>query len=196
MKKLFLGLTFAAAGLVTTTNAQIQKGNWMVGGELAAANFGLNDGAGYNVQITPQAAYFVQDNWAVGPYVNLGFSGAKGSDTTFNYGVGALSRYYFSPADMGGDTLLKHGRFFVEGNAGIGGQNQSNGGDSANGLDLGVGPGYTYFVTSNIGLDASVKFNGNLGFGNRGTTSNIGFRLGLNIFLPSGKAMANAKSEM
>lgn len=196
MKKLVIGLTFAAAGLISTANAQIQKGNWMVGGEIAGANFGLNKGAGYNVKITPQAAYFVENNWAVGPYVNLGFSGAKGAPTTFNYGVGALSRYYFSPGEQGVDSLLKHGRFFVEGNAGIGGTTISNGGASANGLDLGIGPGYTYFITQNIGLDASVKLNGNLGFGNRGTTSAVGFRLGLNIFLPAGKAMANVKSEM
>lgn len=195
MKKVILGLTLASAGLFTSASAQIQKGNWMVGGELAAANFGLNEGAGYNFQISPQAAYFVEDNWAVGPYANLGFSGAKAAPTTFNYGVGALSRYYFSPADMGGETLLKHGRFFVEGNVGIGGTTISDGGDSANGLDLGVGPGYTYFITDNIGLDAAVKLNGNLGFGNRGTTSNIGFRLGLNIFLPARKAISNIKTE-
>ena len=193
MKKLLI--TGAVALMGITANAQLQQGNYMVGGELAAANFGLNEGAGYNFQITPQAAYFVQDNWAVGPYVRLGFSGAKNSPTNFGYGVGALSRYYFSPGEQGIDSLLKHGRFFVEGNAGIGGTTISDGGASANGLDLGIGPGYTYFITSNIGLDASVKLNGNLGFGNRGTTSALDFRLGLNIFLPSGKAMSNIKSE-
>lgn len=193
MKKLLITSAVALIGI--TANAQLQKGNIMVGGELAAANFGLNEGAGYRFEITPQAAFFVQDNWAVGPYVRLGFAGAKGSDTQFNYGVGALSRYYFSPGEQGIDNLLRHGRFFVEGNAGIGGQNASNGGDSANGLDLGIGPGYTYFVTPDIGLDASVKLNGNLGFGNRGTTSAIDFRLGLNIFLPQKRAMSNIKTE-
>ena len=101
-----------------------------------------------------------------------------------------------SSGEQGVDSLLKHGRFFLEGNAGIGGTTISDGGASANGLDLGFGPGYTYFITENIGLDASVKINGNLGFGNRGTTSDIGFRLGLNIFLPRGKAMSNVQSEM
>jgi hypothetical protein len=192
MKKLL----FAAAMLVfgATANAQLQKGNFMVGGELAAANFGLDSGSAYSLQITPQAAFFVQDNWAVGPYVKLGFAGAN-SQTTFDYGVGALSRYYFSPGEQGLDNLLKHGRFFLEGNAGIGGRNISDGGGSANGLDLGFGPGYTYFVTKNIGLDASVKFNGNLGFGSAGNTTDLGFRLGLNIFLPASKAMSNMKSE-
>lgn len=193
MKKLFITGAFALLGI--TASAQLQQGNWMVGGELAAANFGLNEGAGYNFQITPQVAFFVKNNWAVGPYVRLGFSGAKSSPTTFNYGVGALSRYYFSSGEQGVDSLLKHGRFFVEGNAGIGGTTISDGGASANGLDLGIGPGYTYFLTSDIGLDASVKLNGNLGFGNRGTTSAIDFRLGLNIFLPTSRAMRNMKSE-
>ena len=193
MKKLFI--TGAVALLGITASAQLQKGNVMVGGEFAAANFGLNEGAGYSFAITPQAAYFVRDNWAVGPYVNLGISGAKASPTTFNYGVGALSRYYLAPGQEGIDNLLKHGRFFVEGNAGVGGTTISDGGASANGLDLGVGPGYTYFITKDIGLDASVKLNGNLGFGNRGTTSSINFRLGLNIFLPSRMAMKNIESE-
>lgn len=192
MKKLLLA---AAIGLFGWSSAQIQKGNYMVGGELAAARFGLNDGAGYQVKISPNAAYFVQDNWAVGGYVDLGFSGAKNVSTSFDYGVGALSRYYFSPGEGGLDNLLKHGRFYVQGKAGIGGQTTSDGGDSANGLDLGFGPGYTYFITENIGLDASINYNGNLGFGNRGTTSNIDFRLGLNIFLPSSKAMSNIKDE-
>lgn len=192
MKKLVL---VAAIGLFGLANAQIQKGNYMVGGELAAAEFGLNEGGAYRVAISPQAAYFVQDNWAIGPYVSLGFAGSDGAPTVFNYAVGALSRYYFSPGEAGIDSLLKHGRFFVQGQVGIGGQTISDGGDSANGLDLGFGPGYTYFITKNIGLDASLVYNGNLGFGNRGTTSNLDFRLGLNIFLPSGKAMSNMKDE-
>lgn len=193
MKKLLITGAFALLGI--NASAQLQQGNWMVGGELAAANFGLNEGAGYSFQVTPQAAFFVQDNWAVGPYIRLGFSGAKSAPTTFTYGVGALSRYYFSPGEDGLDNLLRHGRFFVEGNVGIGGTNISDGGASANGLDLGVGPGYTYFLTRDIGLDAAVKLNGNLGFGNKGTTSAIDFRLGLNIFLPSTRAMRNIKSE-
>ena len=192
MKKLLLAGAFSILGI--TANAQIQKGNYMVGGELAAANFGLNKGGQFNFEVTPQAAFFVQDNWAVGPYIRLGFSGNDASNK-FTYGIGALSRYYFSPGEQGVDSLLKHGRFFVEGNVGIGGENISEPSTSANALDLGVGPGYTYFITQNIGLDASLKLNGNLGFGNRGTTSNVGFRLGLNIFLPASKAMKNMKTE-
>ena len=195
MKKLVLILTIFTVGSFTTLSAQIQEGHWMVGGEFAAANFGLNSGAGYNLQVTPQVAYFVLDNWAVGPYIKLGVSGAKNINTTFNYGIGALSRYYFSPGEQGVDGLLKRGSFFIEGNAGIGGTTTNGGGASTNGLDLGIGPGYTYFITKDIGLDASLKLNNNLGFGNKTSTSDISFRLGLNIFLPTRKGLDNFKSE-
>jgi hypothetical protein len=42
MKKLILTGILAVAGLTATANAQIQKGNWMVGSSLATSNFGLN----------------------------------------------------------------------------------------------------------------------------------------------------------
>lgn len=188
MKKLIIGALLLSAGLFSTTQAQIQEGNWMVGGQLLGANFGLNTGAGYNVEIMPTGAYFIKDNVALGGYVNLGFSGAKGSSTTYNYGVGALGRYYLNPGEKGVDSLLKHGRWFLEGNVGIGGQSGTGGGSSANGLDYGFGPGYAYFITPNIGLEGLLKYTGNLGFGNRGTTSNLTFGLGFQIYLPTKKA--------
>nr|WP_260394474.1 hypothetical protein [Riemerella anatipestifer] len=39
MKKLFLGAVVFAAGLFGTVNAQIQEGNWMVGGQVAKMRF-------------------------------------------------------------------------------------------------------------------------------------------------------------
>ena len=111
MKKILLsGLLLLAFS--TVANAQIQKGNWMVGGNLFGANFGLNEGAGYDFSISPKGAYFVEDNVAVGGYVDLGFRGAKDASTTFVYNVGALGRYYLNPGEKGVDNLLKHGRFF------------------------------------------------------------------------------------
>ena len=195
MNKFIIVLTFAATALICKVNAQIQQGDYMIGGNMVAANLGLNKGTGYNLAITPQIAYFVKDNWSVGGYTNLGFNGAKGLPTTFKYALGAMSRYYLSANEKGIDNLLKQGRFFMEGNIGIGGSTISQGGASANGLDLGIGPGYTYFITKDIGLDAIVKYSGNLGFGNQGTISNIGFRLGLNIFFETRKGLDNFRQE-
>lgn len=183
MKKLLL------SGLIllgVAASAQIQQGNWMVGGDLVSSKFGLNTGSGYDISIQPKAAYFVQNNLAIGGQVTLGVSGVKDGPTVFTYNLGPMARYYFSGDQV--DSLLKHGRFFVEANAGIGGTSISKGGDSANGLNLGVGPGYAYFITENIGLEALLKYNGDFGFGNRGNVSNLTFNLGFQIYLPTAKA--------
>jgi len=188
MKKLILSGILAIAGLATTANAQIQKGNWMVGSSLLSSNFGLNTGGGYSIGLQPKAAYFVEDNVAVGGYVNLGIAKVtNGSPTEFTYGVGALGRYFLSPGEKGVDNLLNHGRWFFEGNVGVGGRNVENA-NSTTGLDFGVGPGYSYFITPNIGVEGLVKYQGQAGFGNEGLNSNITFNVGFSIYLPTSKA--------
>ncbi|ASW75942.1 hypothetical protein IQ37_08365 [Chryseobacterium piperi] len=187
MKKLILAGIVAAAGLTTTANAQIQKGNWMVGSSILASNFGLNTGGGYNIALQPKAAYFVEDNLAIGGYTTLGISKTtKASKTRFDYAVGGLGRYYLSPGEQGVNNLLHHGRWFFEGNIGIGGSSVESG-NSTTGLDFGAGPGYSYFITPNIGLEGLVKYNGVAGFGNNGLTSTITFNVGFSIFLPTSK---------
>ncbi|CAA7196384.1 hypothetical protein D1631_16400 [Chryseobacterium nematophagum] len=188
MKKLILTGIFAVAGLATTANAQIQQGNWLVGSSLVSSNFGLNTGGGYNISVQPKGAYFIKDNVAVGGYVTLGFNKiSNGSPTRFDYAVGGLGRYYLSPGEKGVDNLLNHGRWFLEGNVGIGGNTVEHG-NSTTGLDFGVGPGYSYFITPNIGLEGLVKYNGVTGFGNEGLTSTITFNVGFSIYLPTSKA--------
>ncbi|MXS69783.1 porin family protein [Chryseobacterium binzhouense] len=188
MKKLILTGILAVAGLATTANAQIQRGNWMVGSSLISSNFGLNTGGGYNIQIQPRGAYFIEDNVAVGGYVDLGINKVtNGSPTEFIYGVGGLGRYYLSPGEKGVDNLLNHGRWFFEANAGLGGRSVENG-NSTTGFDFGVGPGYSYFITPNIGLEGLVKYRGQTGFGNEGLNSNITFNVGFSIFIPTSKA--------
>ncbi|ROI00733.1 hypothetical protein [Chryseobacterium daecheongense] len=188
MKKLILTGILAVAGLATTMNAQIQKGNWLVGSSLISSNFGLNTGGGYNIALQPKGAYFIEDNVAIGGYVDLGINKVtNGSPTEFVYGVGGLGRYYLSPGEKGVDNLLHHGRWFLEGNVGIGGRSVENG-DSTTGLDFGAGPGYSYFITPNIGLEGLVKYKGRAGFGSEGLNSNITFNLGFSIYLPTSKA--------
>lgn len=188
MKKIFFGAIVLATGLFSTANAQIQEGNWLVGSSIITSNFGLNTGAGYNIALQPKAAYFIKDNVALGAYVDLGISKeTKGSPTGFDYGVGALGRYYISPGEAGVDNLLNHGRWFFEGNLGVGGYSVENG-PSTTGLDFGVGPGYSYFITPNIGVEGLVKYRGRAGFGNEGLNSNITFNVGFSIYLPTSHA--------
>jgi hypothetical protein len=170
---IFMMLKFSA-------NAQIQKGNVLVGGDLADISLGLNSPNVFDFNITPKAAWFIQDNLALGGYVNLGIQTAKASNTTTSYGVGALGRYY-AGSDM---TILKHGRFFGEATVGFGGVNVSDGGGNTNGLNISVGPGFAYFVTPSIGLEALLKYNGLTGFGSQSFQSSLTLNFGFQVYLP------------
>ena len=189
MKKILM-LTAFAFLFLTQGHAQIQQGNVMVGGSIANLQLGLNEGGNFSFQIDPKAAWFIRNNIALGAYVNLGLSTAKGAGTSVNYGVGPLARYYVSDQTL---NVLRHTRFFLEGNVGIQGYNPAVG-DNTNGLGLGVGPGIAYFVTPNIGLEALVKYNGIVGFGSAVSNNNINIGFGFQIYLPSSKIKSEIKN--
>ena len=189
-------------GIVGLSNAQLSKGDYMLGTDLGSGitstasnglfgfNFGLNEGAGFNVGLAPKVGYFVSDNFMLGAVVNLGYAkSAKdlGASQSTLYGIQALSRYYLSPGEKGVDNLLKNGRFFLEGNAGIAGVNVKDG-PTTNGFAFGFGPGYAYFITDNVALETSVKYNGLVGGGNTTYQHSLGLNLGLQIHLPSSQA--------
>ncbi|CAM4356570.1 hypothetical protein SAMN06265348_11333 [Pedobacter westerhofensis] len=180
MKKITIIAALAAVAMSFNASAQIQKGNVFVGGNFADLNLGLDNPSVFSLNLTPKAAWFIEDNIALGGYVNFGLETTKHAPTTTSYGVGALGRYY-----TGKDIeVLKHGRIFAEATAGFGGVNVSQGGGKTNGLNLSVGPGFAYFITPNIGLETLLKYNGLVGFGNATSQNNIGLSFGLQIYLP------------
>lgn len=190
-------------GAVGISNAQLSKGDVMLGtdfgsglvstsnGGLFGLNFGLNNGAGYNVGLSPKVGYFIADNFLVGVSTNLGFTkspevnGVSAKSTV--YGIQAFSRYYLFPGEVGVDNLLKRGRFFAEANGGISGVNIKDG-PSTNGFALGFGPGYSYFITDNVALETTLKYNGLAGGGDTSYQNSIGLNIGIQIFLPASQA--------
>ena len=189
MKKI-LALLVVAMSVATVSHAQLQKGNVIVGGDLADFNLGLRKGSTFSMALTPKAAWFINSNFAVGAYVDLEVQtlGGNGQGSIINYGIGPLARYYVNNPKV---NLLQHGRFFVEGNAGIGGINYTkSGGGTTNGLDLGIGPGYAYFITPNIGLETLLKVKSTVGFGTTASSSLLDLNVGFQIYLP-GRATKN-----
>ncbi|NML21951.1 porin family protein [Pseudoflavitalea sp. G-6-1-2] len=179
--------------------AQLQKGNILIGANLMGMSLDFQkDNNTFNLSINPKAAWFVEDNLAIGGMVDLGLRTNKGS-TTFTYGVGVLGRYYLADKQV---QLLKQSRFFLEGNVGISGNNvHIKGGSDANtnGLGIGFGPGVAYFLTPNISLEGLLKYNLTVGFGNSTTNNQLAFGLGFQIYLPTKKARAiynDVKSQM
>lgn len=187
MKKITIMLAIIMTAGTFAGKAQIQRGNVLVGGDIADFNLGLNEGSVFSMQINPKAAWFIRDNTAIGAIVDLGLSTGAGTGTNVSYGIGALGRQYLS-----GDALnvLRHTRFFLEGNVGIQGINYS-GGRTTNGLGLGIGPGLAYFITPNIGLEGLLKYQGILGFGTSATSSNLNLGVGFQIYLPT-RTLRNA----
>lgn len=161
MKRNFICLIVFVSLFSVSASAQIQRGNVLIGADLANVNLGLDEGGNFSFLIRPKVAFFIRDNVAVGAYLLTGLTTAKGEGASVQYGVGALSRYYFEGSSV---ELIRHSRVFVEGNVGINGDNPATG-DNTNGLGLGIGPGIAYFLTPNIGLEALLKYNGIIGFG-------------------------------
>lgn len=182
MKKLTFTLLVVFC-CVCSTHAQIQKGNLMVGGDITQLNLSLNTGTNFSFTLDPKAAWFIKNNFALGAYVNFQLITAKGAGSTINYGVGPLARYYISDQTI---EVLRRSRFFLEGNVGIQGTNPHVGA-STNGLGIGFGPGLAWFVTSNIGLEALVKWNPIIGFGSEPFSSTLTFGLGFQIYLPQSR---------
>jgi hypothetical protein len=184
MKKFCFLSVAAVLFFALNAQAQIQRGNLLVGADIANLNLNLNGGGDFNMRIDPKLAFFFRDNVAVGPYVTFALATAKGEGTDISYGVGGFGRYYINDSAV---NILRHGHFFFEANVGIEGYNPATG-DNTNGLGLGGGPGYAYFITSNVGLETLLKYNGIIGFGSSVTSSNLNLSFGLQIYLGSSKA--------
>ena len=188
MKKMFFIAGILCLGVSTKVSAQLSKGNILVGTDVANFRLGLEKDAGFDILLLPKAGWFVSNNLAIGAYLKLGVSKEnEEAPTTTIYGVGPLVRYYMNRGDL---NLLKHGRWYGEATVGIEGRNQSKGGGTTNGLGIGVGPGYAYFITPNIGLETLLKWNPLIGFGDEGFQSNLSLNFGFQIYLP-GKATVN-----
>ncbi len=198
MKKHFLFILVSTTILAATAHSQIQRGYYLIGGDLADFSLGLSDGRPFNMSITPKVAWFTNDNLAVGGFVDIGLATAEGAGTVFTYGLGPLARYYFGAPNVSTTTTSarRSSRFFLEGTVGLQGVNVS-GGSSTNGLGIGIGPGLAYFVTDNIALEGLLKYTKAFGFGNDGGSSILQLGVGFQIYLPRGtiRSQANKVSQ-
>ena len=185
MKRIFI--TALALSSMCASFAQTQKGNVLIGADIT--NIGINfqkDNTQFSLNINPKYGKFVRDNLAVGGEVNLGLNTQKGA-TSFNYGVGIFARKYTGSAVT---NLARTAKWFVEANTGIYGINITGTNlvkTSTNGVGFGLGPGYSYFISENIALEALAKYNFTAGFGNSSTNSNINLGLGFQIYLPGNR---------
>jgi hypothetical protein len=182
MKRIVFTLLFVLM-VIVAVQAQMKKGNIMMGANLSNISFGLDKPNVFRLDVNPKAAYFVQDGVAFGVDLSFGLATSKGMGTDINYGVGALARYY---ADRRIYEVVKNGLFFGEATVGISGVNPAAGGNT-NGLGFSMGPGFSYFITNSIGLEALLKYNGVVGFGSSLYGHTLGLNIGFQVYLPGRK---------
>lgn len=182
----------AAAMMGSGVNAQIQKKNVMVGSSLSNLDIGLKSKSNNSFRINPKTGIFVKDGLLLGLDVLFGTSHVGGQNgNTVEYGIGTFGRYYITDKTV---DVLKSGKFFLEADLGFQGQNLPEDGPTTNGLGFGFGPGFSYFITSNIALETSLKYQGIVGFGSAAYQHNLRWSLGFQIYLPTKTVKSKVKS--
>ena len=167
MKKLniyFLSISFILI-FSSFSNAQLNKGNLMVGG-LISTSIG-NGGSQFGLY--PSCAYFFKNNLALGGALDLTVTRADKENSSF-IALSALGRYYFAKIEEGKTSpklpVFVQGKLGVSSGAGV--------------VFASGGLGFDYFLTSSVALEASAGVNiDNSSF------ANVYAMLGFQIFLPS-----------
>src|SRR5690606_39001141 len=176
---------FTASAQVTTpqtsepaANSAIRQGNWIVGGSIGSTGFNFSTET-FNLNVNPQAGYFVDDNIAVGAQAIIGLSAYDGGHA-FNYGISPFVRYYFP------EGASATGRWFGEANVGFAGSSYKDSEqDQPVSLLLGIKAGYAHFVASNVALETTLGYTYSKADINASSgVSGLGVGLGFQIYLP------------
>jgi len=140
-------------------NAQITRGNWLVGGNAAFSysnskselgNGKKSTAAGYGFRLYPKICYFPMDKFAVG--ISLGLHHGKGvsgrSYSLWDYGLGPFLRYYFLPTDKLINVFGEAGYIF----------STDLKGPSYNSDNIGLKAGAVLFFTGSVGLEVTLNY--------------------------------------
>jgi hypothetical protein len=174
-------------------NAQLEKGTTMWGGHLIGGNIQTDNAGELNVLLSPKIAWFIRNGLAVGGYANLGLARSYQVAIEWTYQAGILGRYYF--VSKNADNLSGNGRLFAEGNAGYGGTTIA--GITSSGINVGIGPGFAYFIREHASIEGIIKYDANIRFRNERTINDIRFGLGFQLYLSprKGKRMKKTSPE-
>ncbi|QNL51495.1 hypothetical protein H8S90_07950 [Olivibacter sp. SDN3] len=190
MKRLFLFSVFLLSGFLAV-NAQnvdvnrpqtsesvglapIQRGNWMVGGSIGSLGYNFSSET-FNINIEPRASYFVSDGIAIGLTLGGGLATRKEADNIWNYKLAPHVRYFFPEGSS------STGRFFGEGEVGIGGSTATS--DVA--FLAGIKAGYAHFITRSVALEAALGYTySKADISSSNSISGLGVSLGFQIYLP------------
>ncbi|UOK43079.1 MULTISPECIES: hypothetical protein [Flavobacterium] len=140
-----------------TSNAQITKGNWMVGGDASYTNSKVTDsnnkiiGSSNSVRIFPNIGYFVIDKFALGINGNFNYGKGNGSASSIGYGAGPFARYYFLDTENSINLFAEANyNYWIS---------KTQGFDSGNGSSYKFKVGPVIYFNSSVGLEMSLSYN-------------------------------------
>lgn len=159
----------------TISQAQVSKGQWMVGGSAY-----INPDKYISIQIRPTASYMISNKFGVGAIMNLGYANFEHEYSISSYFVPTV-RYYFGKSRT--QPFLLAGFGFSQFLSVYKDSNPDDYRYSDFSFYGGGGLGLSHFVNDNIALEAIA------GYSNSSITIYRGlfFNLGFQIFLTSRK---------
>ena len=157
MKTFFFCIVFVCSLVV---NAQITKGNWLVGGSgsfsISYSSFKDSSGneirtEGTGLQLRPNIGYFISDRFATGLRLNLGFSNSPGrNNSNWGAGLGPFVRYYFLDINNRINILSEANFSYGRGLSQINNDNSST--------SFGFSSGVVLFFNSSVGLELLLNY--------------------------------------
>ena len=168
MKKLVLSL-IAVSALAFTTQAQTEKGNFLLGGNVQVST-SKNDGASKSdvgFAVIPSVGYFVSDNFAVGTGIGYQYNKNYSQGATADLGFSTqTSAFVVSPFARYYKGLNESFKFFGQlsvpmafGNTKVGdaeGDNMTKV-SKDNTVGVALSPGFAFFPSKNFGIELSVQ---------------------------------------
>lgn len=171
MKKVLAVLAIGMASIFQA-NAQTDKGDWIVGGSLNLSTPSNST----QFSITPEAMYFVANNFAVGGAINYTYN--KAGNTKYNqFTIGPAARYYFNLKE-------DHIKPLVAAGVGFGSYSSKTGSfkTSSSVTSAYIGGGLAYFLNRNVAVEGIVSYASSKVKdlpASDGLNFNIGFRIHL-----------------
>jgi hypothetical protein len=187
MKKLLFAFSMIVS--VSTVSAQINKGQWLVGGDASFSSSKQqdddDDNRETNIQISPNAGYFFMNNLAGGLRFSFSNSKVKGEEEGFStVSLAPFIRYYFLPA-------AQKVNIFADASYGFG----SAGEDDKTGFNFySIKAGPAVFLTPNTALEFTVGYSSAGGElyedfnGDVKRFNSIGLNVGFQIHLGGGSS--------
>lgn len=173
---------FAALMLVSAQGvfAQINKGQWLVGGNIAFESQKHGDAKATAFNISPNAGYFFINNFAGGLRASFSSVKPKNVDATTDLLIAPFVRYYFLPA-------AEKVNVFADAAYGFG--SQKSGGESDGQNEFAITAGPAVFLSPNTALELGLYYKsaGGDAYGKDDRYNRFGFNIGFQVHLGNAK---------